>query len=72
MNGSEHELEHPKKRRRREISRRPLAARLVFDDNLQIPGALVSRGLWERLVSEDGTPAAHIRRVRGRQANVGG
>ncbi len=47
--GFEHELEHPKKRRRREIERRPLAARLAFDDTVKGDAAIVPQSLWSAL-----------------------
>ncbi|KAI1618085.1 adenosinetriphosphatase [Exophiala viscosa] len=53
MASLEHELEHPKKRRRREISRRPVAARLAFDDTTQAHTASVPQTLWSRLVSTE-------------------
>ncbi|OAP63708.1 hypothetical protein AYL99_02935 [Fonsecaea erecta] len=49
MDSLEHELEHPKKRRRREIERKPLAARLAFDDTVKTDAAVISQGLWSRL-----------------------
>lgn len=48
-----HELEHPKKRRRREISRRPLSARLAFDDSVKGNAAFVPQGLWTQLAGAD-------------------
>ena len=52
MNSLEHDLEHPKKRRRREILRRPHAARLVFDDSIKGNAAIVSESLWTQLSCE--------------------
>ena len=49
MDHSEHDLDHPKKRRRREVERRPLAARLVFDDHVKGDAALLSESLWAKL-----------------------
>ncbi|EXJ78213.1 hypothetical protein A1O3_09374 [Capronia epimyces CBS 606.96] len=49
MDSFGHELEHPKKRRRREIFQRPLSARLVFDDTVKGDAALVSESLWTKL-----------------------
>jgi hypothetical protein len=54
MGPSEHDLEHPKKRRRREVERHPLAARLLFDDTVKGNAAIVSQSLWSRLVPADG------------------
>lgn len=57
MESFDHELEHPKKRRRREISRRPLAARLAFDDSVKGNAALVPESLWAKLADgEEGMP----------------
>ncbi len=53
MASLEHELEHPKKRRRREISRMPLSARLAFDDTVQGNAALVPRKLWTSLAGTE-------------------
>ncbi|KEF63755.1 uncharacterized protein A1O9_01733 [Exophiala aquamarina CBS 119918] len=53
MGPSDHGLEHPKKRRRREVERRPLAARLVFDDTVKGNAAIVPQSLWSRLGSAE-------------------
>jgi hypothetical protein len=50
MDSSEHDLEHPKKRRRREIERRPLSTRLAFDDTVKGDAAVVPHSLWTKLV----------------------
>ncbi|OCT48931.1 Peroxisomal biogenesis factor 6 [Cladophialophora carrionii] len=50
MDSSEHDLEHPKKRRRREIERRPLSTRLAFDDTVKGDAAVIPRSLWTRLI----------------------
>ena len=50
MDSFDHELEHPKKRRRREVERRPLVACLAFDDSIKGDAAIVPQGLWSRLV----------------------
>ena len=49
MDSFEHELEHPKKRRRREIERRPLTTRLVFDDTVKADAAVIPQALWTKL-----------------------
>jgi hypothetical protein len=53
MASLEHELEHPKKRRRREILRMPLSARLAFDDTVQGNAAIVPRSLWTSLAGTE-------------------
>ncbi len=50
MDTYEHESEHRKKRRRREIAPTPVNARLTFDDNVKGDAALVSPSLWELLL----------------------
>lgn len=52
MDNFDHDLEHPKKRRRREVEARPLAARLLFDDTVKGDAALVSQSLWSRLTGD--------------------
>lgn len=52
MDSLQHELEHPKKRRRREISQRPLSARLLFDDSVKGDAAIVPESLWTQLVGK--------------------
>jgi len=54
MGSSDHGLEHPKKRRRREVEVRPLAARLVFDESVKGNAAILSQGLWSRLSIAEG------------------
>ncbi|KIX01660.1 uncharacterized protein Z518_09386 [Rhinocladiella mackenziei CBS 650.93] len=53
MDSFEHELEHPKKRRRREILPRPHLARLVFDDTVKGDAALISESLWTKLARRE-------------------
>ncbi|KAK5361749.1 peroxisomal assembly protein [Exophiala xenobiotica] len=53
MASLEHELEHPKKRRRREILRMPVSARLAFDDTVQGNTAIVPRRLWSSLTGTE-------------------
>lgn len=56
MDSLEHGLEHPKKRRRREILRRHLATRLAFDDTIKGDAALIPEDLWSKLtIDRDGT-----------------
>ncbi|EXJ88437.1 hypothetical protein A1O1_05367 [Capronia coronata CBS 617.96] len=56
MDSLQHELEHPKKRRRREVQRRPLSARLVFDETVKGSAAFLSESLWAKLAcKEEGT-----------------
>jgi transcription elongation factor Elf1 len=50
MDTYEHESEHRKKRRRREIAPKPTSARLTFDDTLKNDIAIVSPTLWPILV----------------------
>ncbi|KIW83379.1 hypothetical protein Z517_02624 [Fonsecaea pedrosoi CBS 271.37] len=57
MDSLEHEFEHPKKRRRREVERKPLSVRLAFDDTVKTHAALISQGLWSKLTG--GTNDAH-------------
>lgn len=59
MGPSEHDLEHPKKRRRREVERRPLAARLLFDESVKGGAAIVSQSLWAQLALPTGNSSAH-------------
>ena len=47
-------LEHPKKRRRREIALRPLTARLLFDETIKGDAAVFAHGLWDRIGLGDG------------------
>lgn len=54
MGPPNHGLEHPKKRRRREVELRPLAARLLFDDSVKGNAAIVSQSLWSRLGIAEG------------------
>ncbi|KAL2444534.1 Peroxisomal ATPase PEX6 [Exophiala dermatitidis] len=54
MDSSQHELEHPKKRRRREPALRSLSARLVFDDSIKGTAALVSESLWVKVAGKEG------------------
>lgn len=54
MGPSEHDLEHPKKRRRREVQRIPLTARLLFDENVKGNAAIVSQTLWSQLALPNG------------------
>jgi hypothetical protein len=49
MEDYQHQLEHPKKRRRREVERRPLNVKLVFDDTLKGDAAIVPNELWNYL-----------------------
>ena len=49
MDTYEHESEHRKKRRRREIAPTPVNARLTFDDNVKGDAALISPSLWQLL-----------------------
>ncbi|KAJ9615571.1 peroxisomal assembly protein [Cladophialophora chaetospira] len=61
MDSFDHELEHPKKRRRRELEPRPLLARLAFDDTIKGDAAIVPQSLWRKLIdrSHDGpTPSS--------------
>jgi hypothetical protein len=60
MDTLQHDLEHPKKRRRREISQRPLSARLVFDDTVKGEAALVSGSLWPKLAGNEEGMAANL------------
>lgn len=50
----DHDLEHPKKRRRREIAPRPIVSRLLFDDNVKGDAAVVPEALWTRLALPKG------------------
>ena len=52
MEGVSFEAEHPKKRRRRHYSERPLSAHLVLDDSLMNFG-VVSEDLWIKLNALD-------------------
>lgn len=64
MDTLDHDLEHPKKRRRREVSRRPLVARLAFDENVKGDSALIPESLWAKLtVSYDGMALDLVRRM---------
>jgi hypothetical protein len=49
MDSYEHQSEHRKKRRRREVIPRPVSARLTFDDTLTGDAARVSPSLWQSL-----------------------
>lgn len=49
MDSYEYESEHRKKRRRREVSARPIAARLTFDERIISDVAVISRPLWRSL-----------------------
>jgi hypothetical protein len=51
MDDFDNEVEHPKKRRRRYVSQKPLSALLTFDDNLREDVAVLSADLWAELVS---------------------
>jgi hypothetical protein len=51
MDSVDHELEHPKKRRRREIERRPLTAKLLFDDTVKGDAAHFPQSLWPGLTA---------------------
>lgn len=51
MDDFDNEVEHPKKRRRRHASQKPLSALLTFDDNLREDVAVLSADLWAELVS---------------------
>ena len=46
------DTEHPKKRRRREIARRPVTARLLFDDHIADETAFVSADIWQEVGAE--------------------
>ncbi|KAL2444558.1 Peroxisomal ATPase PEX6 [Exophiala dermatitidis] len=59
MDSSQHELEHPKKRRRREPTLRPLSARLVFDDSIKGTAAFVSESLWVKIAGKEGGASLH-------------
>ena len=52
MEDFDFEAEHPKKRRRRVISRQPVAARLIFDDHVAPDVAALSPELWTEIVGE--------------------
>lgn len=58
MDSYEHQSEHRKKRRRREVLPRPVSARLTFDDSVSTNAALVSASLWLQL-SKDATNGMH-------------
>ena len=60
MDSLEHEFEHPKKRRRREIERRPFTARLAFDDTVKGDAALIPQSIWSKLTNGDNGMEAHI------------
>lgn len=60
MGPSEHDLEHPKKRRRREVEQHPVAARLLFDDSVKGNAAIVSQSLWSRLAPTEGIWLAQL------------
>lgn len=49
MDSYEHQSEHRKKRRRREVLPRPVSARLTFDDSVAGDAAVVSPALWQLL-----------------------
>jgi hypothetical protein len=49
MDSYEHQSEHRKKRRRREILPRPSSARLTFDDSITSDAAILSPQLWQLL-----------------------
>jgi hypothetical protein len=49
MDSYEHQSEHRKKRRRREVLPRPLSARLTFDDSVSGDAAILSPQLWQLL-----------------------
>jgi hypothetical protein len=51
MEDHQHELDHPKKRRRREVERRPLNVKLVFDDTIKGDAAVVPDDIWARIGS---------------------
>ena len=52
MEDFDFEAEHPKKRRRRVISRQPVAARLIFDDHISPDVAALSPELWTEIVGD--------------------
>ena len=56
MDSYEYESEHRKKRRRREVAPRPLAARLTFDDSIKSDAAVVSHSLWQTLNTNQPLP----------------
>ncbi|ETN44336.1 uncharacterized protein HMPREF1541_10516 [Cyphellophora europaea CBS 101466] len=60
MDSYEHQSEHRKKRRRREVFPRPISARLTFDDSVAGDVALVSASLWQ-LLAKNRTEAAPSR-----------
>ncbi|RMD42144.1 hypothetical protein DV735_g2998, partial [Chaetothyriales sp. CBS 134920] len=49
MEAYDHESEHRKKRRRREIAAQPIRARLTFDESIKGDDAVLSAALWELL-----------------------
>jgi peroxin-6 len=53
MTSFEHDLEHPKKRRRREIDPRPVSARLAFDDAVKGHAAVIPQRLWTQLLGSN-------------------
>ncbi|RMZ84226.1 hypothetical protein DV738_g849, partial [Chaetothyriales sp. CBS 135597] len=53
MDTYDHESEHRKKRRRREIVAQPIRARLTFDETIKGDDAVLSAALWE-LLHHDG------------------
>lgn len=55
MDGFENDLEHPKKRRRRE-HKAPASARLVGDETLRGITSVVSDDLWTELVGRTSDP----------------
>ncbi|KIV95651.1 hypothetical protein PV10_03277 [Exophiala mesophila] len=59
MDQLDHNLEHPKKRRRREIALRPLTARLLFDETIKGDAAVFAHGLWDRIGLSDAHKDLH-------------
>lgn len=58
MDHLDHNLEHPKKRRRREVALRPLTARLLFDESIKGDAAVFAHGLWNKIGLADGMSCA--------------